>query len=268
MSQPVFIISTGRTGTTFLAETLRRLEANAAHEPGPRWLRLLSNAFVAGAISHDRTIELLKRARPPEATFDVEASCLIYGLTTPILEAKPDAHVVHLIRDPRTYVRSAMNWGVHRPGGRPLNLIPYRRLAPSHLEGRTPTTLIDWARSGQFARVCWTWQAMNRIMRDDGADQDRFTTIRMEDVFDSEIGYAGFVEILELAGLATPSSAQLGRILSESINAAPRQSFPHWEQWNETQLHLLVAECGDLADEYDYPVRAEVEALLASRPVE
>ena len=266
MSHPVFLISTGRTGTTFLADALRRLGANAAHEPGPRWLRLLSNAYVGGAVSRDRAIQLLNRVRSPDRTFDVEASCLIYGLTGPILAAKADARVVHLIRDPRSYVRSAMNWGVHRPGGRPLNIVPYRRLAPPHIEGRTPVTMMRWARTDQFARVCWTWHAMNRIMRDHGLGEARFTTVRMEDLFDPGVEYAGFVKILELAGLHVPTPPELEPILSERINAAPKQSFPAWEHWTEAQLQLLLAQCADLAEEYGYPVRAEVEGLLTSRP--
>lgn len=265
MKPPVFIVSTGRTGTTFLAEALRQLGARAAHEPGPVWLRVVSNAYVAGAISHEQSMAVVRRTRSPSNRWDVEASCLIYGLVRPILDSTPDARVVHLVRDPRTYVRSAMNWGVHRLGGRPLNLLPFRRLATPHLEGRNPRTLLEWAAKGQLARVCWTWRAMNQAISGQGSGDERFFTIRMEDLFDKTTEYRGFRQILELSGVPLPEPKRLERLLSERVNSAPRQRFSTWEEWSTSHLELLRDECGDLADFYGYTVTGDIDALLSRR---
>lgn len=263
----MFVVSTGRTGTTFLAEAIRRLGGTAVHEPGPVWLRLASNAYVSGELSRRRATNIVRKHRGADNQWDVEASCLIYGLVEPILEARQDAYVVQLVRDPRTYVRSAMNWGVHRPGGRPLNLIPYRRLAPVHTEGRTVANYLKWARRNQFERVCWTWNAMNRSIAEQGRGHQRFTTIRMEDLFDDSSGFKGFTEILELAGMEIPTPGVLREVVSKRVNPAPETQFPSWEYWDKDQIELLVRECGDLAEIYGYPIKEDVARLMAGRSV-
>lgn len=265
--RPVFVVSTGRTGTTFLAEAIHHLGWSAAHEPGPRWLRLASNAYVGGTLSHKRAKAILQRTRPIERQWSVEASCLIYGLVAPILDVFPEARVVQLVRDPRTYVSSAVNWGVHRATGRVLNIVPYRRLAPSHLEGRHPQALLSWAKSDQFARVCWTWRRMNEAIQAQGEGHPRFRRIRMEDLFDPEREFSGFRQILDLAGIADPGQQRLKEMSSRRVNASRIRRIPPWEQWSTESLEHLVQECGHLASQYGYPLDEEVAAVLKRRSI-
>ncbi len=127
--QAVFVVSTGRTGTRFLAETIAGWGARSHHEPGPWWLRHLSNAHASGAVSRDRAVNLLHQVRDEALAADepwFEASCLDHGLVAPLLEAFPEATVVQVVRHPVGYVRSAQNWGAYRFGGRPLNVVPRR----------------------------------------------------------------------------------------------------------------------------------------------
>ncbi|MCI3949443.1 MAG: hypothetical protein K0R11_1377, partial [Acidimicrobiales bacterium] len=179
----LFVVSTGRTGTQFLADLFGRLGARASHEPGPRWLRLVSNAHVAGRLSSERAARLVGRVRRAEveqagAAPWVESSCLVYGLVDPLLASFPEAAVVQVVRDPRTYVRSAMGWGAYRVGGRPLNVVPFRRLAPTQFRPRSVRRRLDWAGEGQFERLCWAWAAMNRSMREQGSGSPRFSVVR------------------------------------------------------------------------------------------
>jgi hypothetical protein len=187
----LFVVSTGRTGTQFLADLFGRLGARASHEPGPKWLRLASNAHVAGRLSSERASRLVARVRRdeverPDAPPWVESSCLVYGLVDPLLATFPDAHVVQVVRDPRTYVRSAIGWGAYRAGGRALNVVPFRRLAPTQFRPRSVRRRLEWAGQGQFERLCWAWATMNRSMREQGAGSARFSVLRYEDLFDPE----------------------------------------------------------------------------------
>lgn len=250
----LFVVSTGRTGTQFLARFFAELGADARHEPGPFWLRNLSNAYVSGHVSSGRVAGILRRTRPRTSkTLYVESSCLVFGLVQPILDTFPEAAVVHVVRDPRTYVRSAMDWGVHRPGGRPLNLMPFRRLSPAHFAPRSLSTRLEWARSGQFERVCWNWLALNRAIRLQGEGQSRFTTVRFEDIFDRERGFPGLRAIASVANVEVSDDA-LERFGVRPVNAARRREFPAWDDWKPSMKQHLIDVCGGEAAEYGYRI--------------
>lgn len=255
-SRQLFIVSTGRTGTQFLASFLSEMGADARHEPGPFWLRNLSNAYVSGHASPERARRLLlKTRRNLNAPLYVEASCLVYGLVGPILDVFPDAKVIQVVRDPRTYVRSAMDWGVHRAGGRPLNLVPFRRLSPAQFDPWSLGARLDWARTRQFGRVCWNWLALNRAIRQQGQGAARFRTVRFEDIFDRERGFPGLHAIAGLVDVEASDEA-IERFGPRLVNAARRREFPTFLDWPAPMRRYLADLCGEEAGEYGYDLYA------------
>lgn len=261
----VFVLSTGRTGTTFLASALKQLGADAHHEPGPRWLRNLSNARAAGAISHETGSRLLGHARGENLSDErvyVEASCLIYGLAEELLESFSDAMLVHLVRDPRGYIKSAMDWGVHRPGGRILNAIPYRRLAPPQYDPTSLALRAQWFATSRFERIAWGWSAMNAATRRGCASSDRCMTVRFEELVDDQ--HTGLQRIARAAGLNV-STNDIERLRLKPVNPAPRRRFPQWTDWSDTQLRILLERCGGEASKYGYTLKDDVAALLSSQ---
>lgn len=262
----VFVVSTGRTGTTFLAEVAGDLGADGCHEPGPWWLRHLSNAYVSGHLDHERAVRVL-RSRRADIGRDgpyLEASCLIYGLVAPVLDAFPDARVVQVVRDPRTYVRSGLAWGVYRAGGRPLNVVPYRRLAPPQFHPFDPGERLRWVADGQFARLCWAWSAMNGAMRTQGAGRDRFRTMRFEDLTDPEIGPGMLRTLADDLGLDTGDD-RLAGLVGRPVNVSGAAASDDWRSWSDARLRQLRVRTAEEAAHYDYAVAAEVAAELAAR---
>jgi hypothetical protein len=249
----VFVVSTGRTGTQFLARTMQRWGARSHHEPGPWWLRHLSNAHASDAVGRDRAVALLHKVRDEALADDepwFEASCLDHGLVGPLLAAFPEATVVQVVRHPVGYVRSGQDWGAYRFGGRPLNLLPYRRLAPPHFDRWSLAERARWMGKDQFERLCWAWTAMNRAMRIQGEGSDRFRTVRFEDLTDPE---AGPVELGRLAadlGLAVGED-DLAAAVERKENASTPKGGGDWtpEQWR-----TLVAETAEEAAHYGYEV--------------
>jgi hypothetical protein len=259
----LFVVSTGRTGTQFLADLFGRLGARASHEPGPKWLRLVSNAHVAGRLSSERAARLVGHVRRNEveqagAPPWVESSCLVYGLVDPLLAGFPDAHVVQVVRDPRSYVRSAMGWGAYRAGGRPLNVVPFRRLAPSQFRPRSVRRRLQWAGESQFERLCWAWAAMNRSMREQGSGSSRFSVVRYEDLFDPERSGPTLHSLCALAGFEA-DDATLSRLAERRINAGTRTpEIPEWSRWTPAERRRLVRECADEAARYGYDLDGDV----------
>jgi hypothetical protein len=261
---PLFVVSTGRTGTQFLADLFGRLGARASHEPGPRWLRLASNAHVAGRLSSERAARLVAHVRraevdAPGASPWVESSCLVYGLVDPLLATFPEASVVQVVRDPRTYVRSALGWGAYRAGGRPLNVVPFRRLAPPQFSPRSLRRRLAWARRGQFERLCWAWATMNRSMREQGEGSARYSIVRYEDLF-HPVRSGPTLRSLCAQVRFDVDDAALARLAERRVNAGRRTpDVPDWSRWSPAERALLVAECGTEARHYGYDLEDQVE---------
>lgn len=262
----VFAVSTGRTGTTFLAQAADDMGAEGSHEPGPWWLRHLSNAYVSGHLDHDRAVRVLRSRRRTVGAAGpyLEASCLVYGLVRPLLDAFPAARVIQVVRDPRTYVRSGLAWGAYRFGGRPLNLAPYRRLAPPQFDPFDAAERLRWARDDQFDRLCWAWSAMNEAMRTQGAGSDRFRTVRFEDLTDPATGPAVLAGLADDLGL-TVDRDRLADVADDPVNASGADPADDWRTWSDSRLCLLRERTTEEAGHYDYPVASEIDALLAGR---
>lgn len=250
LCRAVFVVSTGRTGTQFLARTVEGWGARSHHEPGPWWLRHLSNAHASGAVSRERAVRLLHRVRDEALAVDqpwFEASCLDHGLVGPLLAAFPEATVVQVVRHPVGYVRSAADWGAYRFGGRPLNLLPYRRLAPPQSQPWDVAERFRWMGRDQFERLCWAWTAMNRAMRTQGEGSDRFRTVRFEDLTDPDRGPVELGRLVEDLGLEVAPEA-LAAAVDRRVNA----SRPRAGDWSATQWRTLVALTADEAAHYGY----------------
>src|SRR5688572_22563783 len=134
MTRMIFVLSTGRTGTKFLAEYFNKNypSITALHEPKPSYLlRLFSNAYVDGRVSADQMVSIYHRQRrhilPAIATDQyMEATGYLYGFVDVLDHITPDPIILHILRDPREFVRSAHNHGSH--SGRKLlatKLVPY-----------------------------------------------------------------------------------------------------------------------------------------------
>jgi len=253
-ARAVFVVSTGRTGTQFLAHTVDAWGARGHHEPGPWWLRHLSNAHASGAVSEARAVRLLHRVRDEALAADepwFEASCLDHGLVGPLLVAFPEATVVQVIRHPVGYVRSAQDWGAYRFGGRPLNLLPYRRLAAPQFDRWNPAERLRWVGQDQFERLSWAWSAMNRAMRSQGEGSDRFRVLRFEDMTDPARGPQELARIADDLGLDVGTDA-LDAAVQQRVNASEAKAG----DWTPEQWARLVDLTADEAQHYGYDVRA------------
>jgi hypothetical protein len=248
----VFVVSTGRTGTQFLAKTFGTWGARSHHEPGPWWLRHLSNAHASGAIGEARAVRHLHKVRDEALAEDgpwFEASCLDHGLVGPLLAAFPDATVVQVVRHPVGYVRSAQDWGAYRFGGRPLNVLPYRRLAPPQFRPLDVGERVRWVGEDQFERLAWAWAAMNRAMRTQGEGSPRFRTVRFEDLTDADKGPVELGRLADDLGLSVPADELAG-----AVEARVNASRPKGAQWSAAQWSRLVELTADEASHYGYEV--------------
>src|SRR5688500_15110858 len=119
----VVVLSPGRTGTTALAAHLDQSypQVPALHEPPPSWrLRTASVKAVSGRLHKRQLVSILTQARTSLlASIDrpiyVESNPYLMGFLDALDDVLgPRVYVVHAVRDPRSYVRSGVNFGAFR----------------------------------------------------------------------------------------------------------------------------------------------------------
>jgi hypothetical protein len=259
MARALFLVSTGRTATTWLEHFFASAGARARHEPGPRVIRHVSHAYASGHLGDARARELVHRWRDSDVAAGpapyVEASTLVYGLVRPILDAFPEAAVVHVVRNPLTFLRSGVNWGQYRNGGRILNVLPFRPWWDVRAR-------MEWARTDQFGRLCWAWTALNRATREQGRGDTRYSVVHYEDLFDATRGKETLRGLLARVDLAL-DEAQLDALRTTTINEHKPNWYkpdrcPRWPEWTAERLRQVVAVCGDEARCYGYELAAEI----------
>ena len=252
-----FLLSTGRTATTALADYLTAAyptEVLAVHEPPPsRRLRVLSNKRACGRVTADAAAAAYARARGPllarvrgPAVY-VESSPFLHGFVDVLPHLFDRPRVVHLVRDPRTYVRSYINFGVFR-GAKGLvgRWHPFWLLKPEHYE---PASGRRWARMTPVARVAWYWTAINTLL---GAAEpvyrERYTRVTFEALFGPDPA-----PVQALAGwIGLPARAALGRLRDKPVNASRGREVPVFDAWPATDRQALFDLCGPLMERYGY----------------
>jgi len=257
----VIILSTGRTGTTALAEYFDAAypQVKALHEPKPsRRLRIASHRFVCGECSEDDMVHLLVRSRRKllakiSEPFYIESNPYLHGFLEVFQQVFRRVKVVHLTRDPRTYVRSAINFGSLGGMKRLMSgLLPYWILKPEWCEKALTRS---WAQMNKVERAAWFWTIMNRRLNTGRQLYgDNYTQLRFEDVFDPQ--GLGLRSLAKWIGL--PDEHRLIQGMAErKVNASSRQLLPKWDDWPQESKDAVIRECGALAREYGYDLAAD-----------
>jgi len=245
------IVSTGRTGTQFLAHYL---DSNyegvvARHEPPPaRWLRMASHARMVGALSDERLRALLAFARrhygpPADADLYVESNPFLAGTTDLLAEVWGDPTIIHVVRDPRDHARSSLNHGTASG----LKGLANRFLPYWYPDVRRILTLDH--RPSPLESAAGLWVLINdRLCRAAPLSSD-YHRLHYERLF--EPSYAGLREICGILGLAyRETDAPVAP--SERMNRSRLDVLPHWREWSRTQCRALHAICSPLMQQLGY----------------
>ena len=251
MPRTALIVSTGRTGTQFLAHYL---DANyggvvARHEPPPaRWLRLASHARMVGALSDERLRALLVSTRrryppPPEADLYVESNPFLAGAADLLADAWGDPTIIHVVRDPRDHARSSLNHGT-ASGLKGLA----NRFLPYWYPNVRRILVLDH-RPSPLERAAGLWVLINdRLCRAAPRYRD-YHRLHYERIFDES--HSGLREICAILGLAY-REAGAAIAPSERLNRGRLDLLPHWREWPRAQCRALHAICSPLMQQLGY----------------
>ena len=257
---PVFVLSTGRTGTKFVAHLLDRVAGvEAWHEPFPVLM-----GFPRFARDHQDNLGLLQRmfdaarqerilaACVREQTY-VEANQTLTFFAAAIQGLYPRARFVHLVRHPASFATSAMRRGYFDSdtiwrAGRP---------APASGHGSDGASL---------DKCLWLWREVNAYLSAFGAvaGPESYRLYRAEDLWRDPAAVEALIDFVGGSCLpeavirqlqAQPVNALVpDRVLPDNVSRDP--SFPDYANWPENDRQRLRDGCGELARQYGYDLTA------------
>lgn len=243
----IFILSTGRSGTTTMAHWLTAVDGiTCLHEPEPAFIREAA-AYRYGTLDGAQIAAVLRATRPLTPPIYAESSQTLALLVPLLVEIWPQARFVWLLRNGRDVVASAMQkqWytGHSETHNRYADATPTQQ---AWIDGRLRADRLGamsaaaWEALPRFGKCCWYWQAVNAIIRDDlaTAGVDPFV-LRLETL---PAQAADLLAWLGVPAVAPPIP---------QTNLAQRQPY-HWTQWSDAERALFAQVCGAGMDAW-YP---------------
>jgi hypothetical protein len=268
-TQPVvLVVSTGRTGTKALATHLSACyrDVIALHEPPPTrfLLRRTQNRFLCGRISKEKLVKILAENRPqPLAaghSLYVESNPGLSGFLDAFPAVFPEFKVLHVVRDPRTYIASALNWGVFRGvKGLFAKYLPYWLPKPELANPAGPT----WSRMTPVEKLAWHWTFINEHLdRARTLYPGRYLRIKFEDLFARD--GSGLAEAVKWMGLPPMDGLALAAN-SENVNASRPGKAVKWRDWPDDDKRAALRYCAPLMRAYGYDLSADAHLVDADK---
>ncbi len=252
----VLIISTGRTGTKSLAGFFNEHFDNlkSYHQPKfSRRINVLSNMYISGLLPES----ILKKAINKWKThkiinsdheYYVEANTMNYIAAKFLKEIDKTVYIIHIIRDPRDFVRSYINWQHMRiQSYLASSVIPFWHPSGAFFGDYS---FWEWITLDEFEKNCWFWKVENQLMLDLYSDYNYFKSLRFEDIFLSDDKEETLRDLTEFIGL--DFKKDMLDYFETKKNISKKEYFPKWNEWNEERCKKLNSICGGLMDRYSY----------------
>lgn len=261
-TRPVILVSTGRTATKFLAELFNILfpeKVAAYHDTRySTFINLLTNAYLANLLPKSILTGLwyvlkgneIERCSKP---YFIDSNNHLYGFVVIAPELYPDLKVVHLVRDPRTYVRSHFNWSQQRIQSWIANyILPFWQPNPFLMREMSWS---EWQSLSKFEHFCWIWIFKNRYIQSLENTATSYLRIRFEDLIIGPDPEKYLNQLLEFIDL--PTTYNVREYFDRPVNITTQRSLPGWREWEPKKCARLQHLCGALMTEYGYGYEQE-----------
>jgi hypothetical protein len=191
---------------------------------------------------------LLKKMQTPESTVDpLQSTAISLFLKN---EKKWYEHrIVHVVRDPRDYVSSAINWKNQRLRRLFLHhCVPFWQPNPVVCGN---VSILKRMKMNKFEYFSWIWNFKNSLFAKLFENKDNYYMVRMEDLVDSQKGNQHFRKLFEFLKLPN-RKRDWDHLLNRKVNVSTRKAFTNWISWNSKQVKTLDGYCGELMRKYGY----------------
>jgi hypothetical protein len=253
IEKPVFFLSTGRTGTMWLARLFshdRGIKSFHAPAPDLAGQNLFAYALQKNqALQKEQVHEILSQVflAGRETYLRYSYKCMRRYLETnnhigffayTIAELLPQARFIHILRHPGDFVSSGLKRNWYSSGEQEI-----RQIVPLH--GRDKEA---WPGYHDIQKIGWLWKETNSYI-------DTFKqSVPSEKVFTldfSSMDMDSIKEMIEFAGAAI-SEKQIRKTLKRRLNQQQFQSSERYPNWPEAHKQMLAEICGPLVKKYQY----------------
>jgi hypothetical protein len=249
----IFFFSTGRVGSTYITNiinTLTNSEIVAHQKKYAKLTNIVGHMYMTGFLNSkniDKAIQFFEGAEIPNSTSDPLRSILVAIFLSNYSE-KLNYKIIHLVRDPRDFVTSFMNWKNRKLSGLVAHhIIPFWQPNPFHTK---EVSFYRWTRMSKFEHYCWLWNYKNTFLIDLFKGNKDYTMIRLEDLVSDnfEVHWKRLFELLEFSFNNEISQ----KLIDKKVNISNKKFFPKWEDWDTSQSKILDRHCGILMKRLGY----------------
>lgn len=250
--QPVWVLSTGRTGTNTLTELFRLSpKIDPYHEPSPELFQL-SHDYYMRNIDRQQALSALMYARDEwvfrsvrDSMIYVETNNRVTYLADLLLELYPQSKFLYLYRNPYDFIRSGMR----------------RSYYDGHLRdpGRiTPTSKDDyydeWKAFSTLEKVAWNWRTVNRhcLRFLEQLPESQKIKLSSETLFTA--GKQETDRLFDFIGSSEyhPPASEIQDVLGTRYNAQKKGSFSKADNWTDEQTASVDRIIRPVAQELSY----------------
>lgn len=254
---PVFILSTGRAGSKFLAALLNRApNVTAYHEPPPTL-----EYFSDYAFHHQEEKEILSKmidAARMESILEVFIKDKIYvesnqcmTFFAPVIAGLfKKSKFVHVVRHPGDFVRSAIRKGWHKND----SIWESGRVKMADQN--------QWNQLDHIEKLSWLWDIANGFIENffEKIEKKRTALFKIEDLFSSVdrvktlFKFIGGEEISteHIAAIQKSRFNEMVIHSNEPPNMKKTAYFPGYQEWNDEMKNKLAGIVKDTSSRYGY----------------
>lgn len=263
----ILITSTGRTATKFLAnyfsEDVEKICSFHISDYSTLF-NVLGNFHLNFGIKPTLLLRLWNYLKKEdfikcEKEIFLDSNNLLYAI--PLLLEKENIYsgIVHIIRDPRDYVRSHYNWAKNRKKSWVADrLIPFWQPNGWMLDN---ISLVSWLKMNRFQRFCWIWTFKNKfISKINNNENTNYILIRFEDLFSCENNARHFDLLNKFVGKNSIDS--VSTTTNNRTNATKIKTFSHWRSWSPKKCAQLDALCGEMMSKHGYGLEDDWKTMV------
>src|SRR5699024_892945 len=250
--RPVWVLSTGRTGTNSLTELLKLSPAmDAFHEPAPELFQF-SFDYAMEQFDQDTALSTLSYLRDElvfrsvrDGQIFVETNNRVTYLADLLLKLYPASRFIHIYRNPYDFIRSGMRRKYYDGHMRDYARIKPTAQDPSHEA---------WTDFSPLQKVAWNWAAVNNRCLDlmDGLRDEQAMSFSSETLFRAELPLVH--SLFDFAGSVAyhPSASDIRQVMGTKHNAQQKGRFSKPENWNNRQIDAVNDIIAPVATKLDY----------------
>lgn len=259
-----YFLSTGRTASTLLYESLNNIEIySLTHQTKySRLINIIGNAAYHRILSrHSNNYLLIKyfgNLKQPYSTVDPLRSIPI-TLFLNSNKLSSNIKIIHIVRDPRDFTTSFMNWKKSSLKRTFLHhFVPLWQPNP-YLHG--DSTFTERLRMSKFEHFCWIWAFKNKLFRERFSNSQDYLLLKFEDIIDPIRQVKTLQTLIEFMDLdkETAITSQFSRA---KVNQSKKGRFPKWREWDAKKANILNYWCSDLMNELGYGNEKEWKNLI------